>query len=47
LLPGGEHRLITLDVLGDGIVGERDGVGVLEFGSDQGAGPASTKVLIR
>jgi hypothetical protein len=36
LLPGGEHRLVTLDVLGDGIVGERDRVGVPELGSDQG-----------
>src|SRR3954453_1337195 len=36
LLTRGEHHLVSLNVLGDGIVGELDRVVVLEFGSDVG-----------
>src|ERR1700730_1536051 len=36
LLTRGEHRLVTLNVLGDGIVRELDRVVVQEFGLDVG-----------
>src|ERR1700730_4004367 len=36
LLTCGEHHLVTLNVLGDGIVGELDRVGVPKLGLDGG-----------
>ena len=42
LLTGREHRLVSLDVSGDGIFGEPDPVGVDQFGADQGDRPVAS-----
>ena len=39
LLARGEHPLVAMDVLADGVIRERDPIGVEEFGSDLGDGP--------